>query len=80
MKRCIQRMWTEDDGVLSFEWILLVTLLTIGIVDPDNHVTIFLPPDLALRVKLRIAKGESRIDLSGQGIAGGSQRHRQGPP
>jgi Flp pilus assembly pilin Flp len=25
-------MWTEDDGVLSFEWTLLVTLLTIGIV------------------------------------------------
>lgn len=26
------RMWREDDGVLTFEWILLVTLLTIGIV------------------------------------------------
>ncbi|QDU31027.1 hypothetical protein ETAA8_61800 [Anatilimnocola aggregata] len=26
------RMWNEDDGVLSFEWVLLVTLLTIGIV------------------------------------------------
>ena len=26
------RMWKEDDGVLSFEWVLLVTLLTIGIV------------------------------------------------
>ena len=26
------RLWHEDDGVLSFEWILLVTLLTIGIV------------------------------------------------
>ena len=25
-------MWTEDEGVLSFEWILLVTLLTFGIV------------------------------------------------
>lgn len=25
-------LWTEDDGVLSFEWTLLVTLLTIGIV------------------------------------------------
>jgi Flp pilus assembly pilin Flp len=25
-------MWKEEDGVLSFEWILLVTLLTIGIV------------------------------------------------
>lgn len=28
----LYRVWTEDDGVLSFEWILLVTLLTIGIV------------------------------------------------
>jgi len=26
------RAWTEDDGVLSFEWTLLLTLLTIGIV------------------------------------------------
>jgi hypothetical protein len=25
-------MWQEDDGVLSFEWTLLVTLLTIGVV------------------------------------------------
>jgi len=32
MKRLLNRMWTEDDGVLSFEWTLLVTLLTIGIV------------------------------------------------
>ena len=32
MKHLINRMWTEDDGVLSFEWILLVTLLTIGLV------------------------------------------------
>src|SRR5436190_23811917 len=28
----LTRMWQEEDGVLSFEWILLVTLLTIGIV------------------------------------------------
>jgi Flp pilus assembly pilin Flp len=25
-------MWQEEEGVLTFEWILLVTLLTIGIV------------------------------------------------
>ena len=25
-------LWREDDGVLSFEWILILTLLTIGIV------------------------------------------------
>ena len=28
----IKTAWREDDGVLSFEWVLLVTLLTIGIV------------------------------------------------
>ena len=31
MQTCL-RLWREDDGVLSFEWTLLVTLLTIGIV------------------------------------------------
>jgi Flp pilus assembly pilin Flp len=25
-------MWKEDDGVISFEWTLLITLLTFGIV------------------------------------------------
>jgi len=28
----LQQLWTEDDGVLSFEWTLLVSLLTLGIV------------------------------------------------
>lgn len=28
----ILRAWHEDDGVLSFEWVLLVTLLTIGVI------------------------------------------------
>jgi Flp pilus assembly pilin Flp len=31
MKRLLN-VWQEEDGVLSFEWTLLVTLLTIGIV------------------------------------------------
>jgi hypothetical protein len=26
------RIWGEEDGVLSFEWVLLTTLLTLGIV------------------------------------------------
>lgn len=26
------RLWQEDDGVLSFEWVLLITLVVIGIV------------------------------------------------
>jgi Flp pilus assembly pilin Flp len=32
MKKVLARMWREEDGVLSFEWVLLLTLLTIGIV------------------------------------------------
>lgn len=30
--RFFTKMWREEEGVLSFEWTLLVTLLTIGIV------------------------------------------------
>ncbi|MEX2172899.1 MAG: hypothetical protein WD872_00970 [Pirellulaceae bacterium] len=32
MKNVLARMWKEEDGVLSFEWVLLVSLLTVGIV------------------------------------------------
>ncbi len=32
MNTLFRQMWTEDDGVLSFEWVLLITLLAIGIV------------------------------------------------
>jgi Flp pilus assembly pilin Flp len=32
MKRWLERLVRENDAVLSFEWVLLVTLLTIGIV------------------------------------------------
>ena len=32
MKTVALPMWKEDEGVLTFEWILLLTLLTIGIV------------------------------------------------
>ncbi len=28
----LNRMWREDEAVLSFEWVMLLTLLTIGIV------------------------------------------------
>jgi Flp pilus assembly pilin Flp len=32
VKNCLVRMWKEQEGVLTFEWILLITLLCIGIV------------------------------------------------
>jgi Flp pilus assembly pilin Flp len=32
MKRIATRLWQEQDGVLSFEWTLLISLLTFGVV------------------------------------------------
>ena len=32
MARLFVQAWTEEDGVLSFEWTMLLTLLTLGIV------------------------------------------------
>ena len=32
MKRFLNQLWREDDGILSFEWVMLLTLLVIGIV------------------------------------------------
>jgi Flp pilus assembly pilin Flp len=32
MTRCIRKLWNDEAGVLSFEWSLLLALLTIGIV------------------------------------------------
>jgi Flp pilus assembly pilin Flp len=32
MKRTLLALWREDDGILSFEWTMVLTLLTIGIV------------------------------------------------
>ncbi|MBN2577852.1 MAG: hypothetical protein JXB10_02590 [Pirellulales bacterium] len=28
----LKRMWREDEGVLTFEWIVLITLLVVGVV------------------------------------------------
>jgi Flp pilus assembly pilin Flp len=32
MRQFINKLWREDDGVLSFEWTLLVVLVVIGII------------------------------------------------
>ena len=32
MKTLLCNMWQQDDGVLSFEWVLLVSVLVLGIV------------------------------------------------
>jgi Flp pilus assembly pilin Flp len=32
VKKLLARMWHEQDGVLSFEWTMLTSLLTVGVV------------------------------------------------
>lgn len=32
MKRVLANLWHEEDGILSFEWTMVLTLLAIGIV------------------------------------------------
>jgi hypothetical protein len=32
MRHCLKTIWRQDDGVLSFEWVLLTTLVVLGIV------------------------------------------------
>ena len=32
MKSLLRRIWQDDEGVLTFEWILLITIIVIGIV------------------------------------------------
>lgn len=32
MKRFFNQAWQEEDGVLTFEWVLIITLVVIGIV------------------------------------------------
>ncbi len=31
MKSLLSRIWRDDEGVLTFEWILLITIIAIGI-------------------------------------------------
>ena len=47
MKSLLNRVWREDEGVLTFEWILLITVLVIGIVGGLSAVRDALITELA---------------------------------
>lgn len=38
MKKFWERLWREEDGVLSFEWTMLTSLLTVGVVSGISSV------------------------------------------
>lgn len=45
-------------------------LLTMGSVEPDNRITIYLPPDIPMSIEGRIRIGASTVDLTGLALTG----------
>lgn len=59
MKRLCLRIWREEQGLLTFEWVLLLTLLVIGIVGAVAGVRD------AINVELfNVAGAATALDLS----------------
>lgn len=59
MKAFCRRVWQEDQGVLTFEWVLLITVLAIGIVGGMSAVRDALVDELGDVVKAAIAVDQS---------------------
>lgn len=57
MKTLLLKIWSEQEGVLTFEWILLVTVLVIGIVGGVAAVRDGVISELA-----DVAEGVTHID------------------
>lgn len=49
---------------------ILRRLLTMGAVEPDNRIKIYLPPDIPMSIEGRVRMGESKLDLTGLAITG----------
>jgi hypothetical protein len=61
----LRLLWTQDDGVLSFEWVLLVTILTIGIVSGIAAARDAIIDELGDVVEAAIALDQSyRVDYA----------------
>lgn len=61
MKSLLQRAWREDEGVLTFEWILLVTVLVIGIVGGLSAVRDAIITELGDVVEAMISLDQSYV-------------------
>ncbi|HZZ74130.1 MAG TPA: hypothetical protein VFE24_17890 [Pirellulales bacterium] len=59
MHKWIVQLWRDESGVLTFEWVLLATLLTIGIVSGLTAVRDALIDEFG-----DVAEAASSIDLS----------------
>lgn len=69
MKSLLNRAWREDEGVLTFEWILLITLLTIGIVGGISAVRDAVITELGDVAQAMVALDQSYLILAPWEIA-----------
>jgi len=64
VKSLFNRVWQEDEGVLTFEWILLITVLVIGIVGGLSAVRDAMLTELGDVVEAMISLDQSYSILS----------------
>ncbi len=64
MKSLLYRVWKEDRGVLTFEWVLLITVLVIGIVGGLSAVRDALITELGDVAEAMIALDQSYTILA----------------
>lgn len=59
MTRLLEQAWNEDEGVLTFEWVLLITVLVIGIVGGVSAVRDALVTELGDVVEAMVSIDQS---------------------
>ena len=64
----LNRVWREDEGVLTFEWILLITVLVIGIVGGLSAVRDALITELGDVAEAMISLDQSYTILNPWGV------------
>lgn len=76
MHELARKLWSEDDGVLSFEWTLIVTLLVIGVVAGLSAARDAIVDELGDAAQAMLALDDSyvldqplrlRVDIDGAG-------------
>jgi hypothetical protein len=60
----------EVDIRFYSKYSIMRRLLTMGAVEPENRIRIYLPPDVPLSIEGRVRMGESELDLTGLAITG----------
>ena len=76
MQNLLERIWREDRGVLTFEWVLLITVLVIGIVGGYSAVRDALVDEMGDIADATLAVDQSFLDQCAGWASGAGQLGR----